>query len=635
MDIGKLKLTVDSSDVDKAAKKIEGLGDVASSAVSKFATVAKGVTLVGTAALAAVTGLIALARSVADAADALNDLSVRTNISTERLSLLDAVVKTAGSSVEELVASSERLAMKLSRQDQESGKVVTALRELGVSTKNAAGETKSMLQLQEDIVVAAEKATNQSKAQGLAVQALGQEYYKLRGPIKEVIEKKKEMYEYMKNVGALVTEDLAKQSDELNDKLFKLGLAFKGMAITVSKLVLPILNNVGDQLLFIMEGAAAIVRKYGGGRTNNERAEDALQGLQQRLSQQEATLERAQEAARRSGSADDEKLVKRVQAQVDKLKEAVREMQRLKTATASASTAADQLVLGGKLDEGINPEGDTYETDRKAEAEAKKAAADRQRLLDLDKAGWVKFIDDKIAEEERLDEMLRKIDEDRSKFEADMLKKDLEGWVAYADAVVEADFQAAQQLAQIQSKQAEEHFNTMQKVAEQAFQSIGNALMDFVVQGEFNFKKFLAAFLRGIAQMILQITILTPMMEALKKSFSSSGGGWGTLLTNVVGAFAGGKAAGGPVGAGKTYLVGEKGPELFSPSKSGMIVPNHQLSSGGGGVNVGTINISVQGGESNEETGQAVNKAVMDAMKAIARTEIASSRRVGGILNPV
>lgn len=46
--------------------------------------------------------------------------------------------------------------------------------------------------------------------------------------------------------------------------------------------------------------------------------------------------------------------------------------------------------------------------------------------------------------------------------------------------------------------------------------------------------------------------------------------------------FDGARAMGGPVSAGKTYLVGEKGPELFSPGSSGSIIPNHEL--GGGSI---------------------------------------------------
>jgi TP901 family phage tail tape measure protein len=53
------------------------------------------------------------------------------------------------------------------------------------------------------------------------------------------------------------------------------------------------------------------------------------------------------------------------------------------------------------------------------------------------------------------------------------------------------------------------------------------------------------------------------------------------------------RAAGGPVSRGKTYLVGERGPELFSPFSSGNIIPNHRISSGGGGdTYVVSVNVS-------------------------------------------
>ena len=49
----------------------------------------------------------------------------------------------------------------------------------------------------------------------------------------------------------------------------------------------------------------------------------------------------------------------------------------------------------------------------------------------------------------------------------------------------------------------------------------------------------------------------------------------GSAISTVVGAvFGGGRASGGPVVAGTTYLVGERGPELFTPSTSGTITPN-------------------------------------------------------------
>ena len=57
---------------------------------------------------------------------------------------------------------------------------------------------------------------------------------------------------------------------------------------------------------------------------------------------------------------------------------------------------------------------------------------------------------------------------------------------------------------------------------------------------------------------------------------------------------AGARANGGPVGRGSTYLVGEQGPELFTPGTSGNITPNNAL---GGGSN---ITVNVNGGDPNQ-----------------------------------
>ena len=45
-----------------------------------------------------------------------------------------------------------------------------------------------------------------------------------------------------------------------------------------------------------------------------------------------------------------------------------------------------------------------------------------------------------------------------------------------------------------------------------------------------------------------------------------------------------GKMVGGAVAGAGSYLVGEKGPELFTPGVTGNITPNHQM--GGGSTNV-------------------------------------------------
>jgi hypothetical protein len=65
-------------------------------------------------------------------------------------------------------------------------------------------------------------------------------------------------------------------------------------------------------------------------------------------------------------------------------------------------------------------------------------------------------------------------------------------------------------------------------------------------------------------------------------------------------AFGGGKAAGGPVMGGTSYLVGERGAEIFTPSGNGVITPNNKL---GGNT---TINLNVTGAIDPEGTARSI-----------------------------
>jgi phage-related minor tail protein len=72
-------------------------------------------------------------------------------------------------------------------------------------------------------------------------------------------------------------------------------------------------------------------------------------------------------------------------------------------------------------------------------------------------------------------------------------------------------------------------------------------------------------------------------------------------------------------------LVGERGPELFMPGRSGTIVPN-----GGGGTNV-VVNVDASG-NSNVQGDQAQGKQLGLAVSAAVQAELIKQQRPGGIL---
>jgi len=90
----------------------------------------------------------------------------------------------------------------------------------------------------------------------------------------------------------------------------------------------------------------------------------------------------------------------------------------------------------------------------------------------------------------------------------------------------------------------------------------------------------------GAIQSLIRIVASNPLVAGI-----------GNVISNV---FGGGRAAGGSVMAGTSYLVGEKGPEIFTPSGSGSITPNNKL---GGNT---TINLNVTGAIDPEGTARSI-----------------------------
>ena len=100
---------------------------------------------------------------------------------------------------------------------------------------------------------------------------------------------------------------------------------------------------------------------------------------------------------------------------------------------------------------------------------------------------------------------------------------------------------------------------------------------------------------------------------ALDSLFAPSGSGAGGLLGALFGGIAGARARGGPMTPGRSYLVGERGPELVTPRFGGNVVSNRDLSQmrrgGGNSLNFAPITHI-------DAAGSNVSREEIDAMLA-------------------
>lgn len=158
--------------------------------------------------------------------------------------------------------------------------------------------------------------------------------------------------------------------------------------------------------------------------------------------------------------------------------------------------------------------------------------------------------------------------------------------------------------------EASQEIKETDKLAQELGMTFTSAFEDAVVAG-----KSLSEVLKGLAQDILRIATRKLVTEPL-----------GQVFTNAIGRFfGGGKATGGDVIGGRSYLVGENGPEMFTPRTTGSITP-----SSGGGAGGATIvqNINVSTGV--QQTVRAEIISLMPQIAGAAKSAVADARLRGG-----
>ena len=156
---------------------------------------------------------------------------------------------------------------------------------------------------------------------------------------------------------------------------------------------------------------------------------------------------------------------------------------------------------------------------------------------------------------------------------------------------------------------------------------------DALISGAQSWEKSLAQIASGvlvdIANQLIRIFIIEQAINAIR-SFLSPGGA-PTIGPSAppppVAAPPPPRARGGSVRSGQPYLVGERGPELFMPGRSGAIAPSGSF---GGGVNV-IVNVDASGTnvQGNEPDANQLGRVISTAVQS----EIIKQQRPGGLLS--
>lgn len=163
------------------------------------------------------------------------------------------------------------------------------------------------------------------------------------------------------------------------------------------------------------------------------------------------------------------------------------------------------------------------------------------------------------------------------------------------------------------AKEMERQKQLAREIAQTIEEGIKGAIMG-ALDGSQSLRQSLSGILRQIGGQFLSAGIGSFATDA-----NPSGSG-------LLGLISGKKANGGTVQGGRSYVVGERGPELFTPGRTGSIAPNKAI---GGDMNV-VVNVDASGTEVQGNQGNAdqLGRLIGQAVQA----ELIKQRRPGGLL---
>lgn len=595
-----------TSDLGKAAHEAaKRMDDIKKSA--SMAGKAIGAAFVAGAGTAAV-----LVKQAIDSADAMTKMAQKAGVGTEAFSTLAYAAQLSGVEASALQTSMSKLGATIS--DVASGAktdAAAAFTALGISAKDASGNLKNSDAIMKEVATKFAGMEDGAGKSALAIKIFGKSGADLIPMLNQGAAGLEAMQAEAKALGVELDGSTGAAAERFNDNLTRLNTVKKGFANQIMKAVLPSLEGLTNRLIesakssgsleqaaraaaagvkilmsvgaivvgvfkslgeYLGGVAATLVQLFSGNfkaafETGKSVVLDFAGNVKGTIGTVSAIWN--EEAAKVEGEAPKtgaklaaplihaaEKAGKastKFREEVDKMAEAVGNM------LSALSTEANTI---GKTEEQIS----RY---RLVLAGATQEQIDQHEVL------W-EIINAKKAEQKVFEDAARVVEETRTPYEQYtktieglnvLLEKGAINWDTYGRAI-----EAAQKRLEDMQSKGNDSMADLKKAVEGWGNRFTDTFVDGVMKGKLAFKDLANSIIADILRIIVKKQVLNALGDF------GGGGKSGFGLLGAIGSFfGGGKALGGSVKAGTSYLVGERGPELFTPKQSGHITPNHEM----------------------------------------------------------
>ena len=513
------------------------------------------------AAVAGIGAAVANAKSVVTWVDNLAEAGSALGLTVQSLASYQQIAKEAGVETEALTMGFNKLSKQSISAASGNKDAVAFFKALGVSVKDASGNVRGFDAILLDTARAFDTFSGGPAKAALQLEAFGRSGTKMDDFLKKAASG------LQRNTG--LTDDFVKKAIALQDELDKLSAAWTRFSTVLAG---PVVNAVTAVLNAFNLLEKAPLQALG----------DQIAKVKEKLGKEGYWSQRLAEF--KFGSRD-------VAALTTELKSLEAQYEALQMAGFG----------GGPMPKKNAPVVEDASIASAAEAARKKAQAMAEAIakeeLEWRKKGQQQ---EKAHEDEFVANNVRRVVE-RQQADAAYAASKIE-WIERIEQAEADAFREGQEILNKRQademKLVEDRIDSLISVSDSFFMQLTNA------EGTDVFK----VLQKDLTQLVYRMLILEPILERIRSAMKSiatqkvdSGGGWWSLISAAIGAFAGGggsgavaagafdAALGGP--ANFAQIVGEAGPELFIPKSAGTIVPNHMAGGSMGGVSIVNNNI--------------------------------------------
>lgn len=591
-----------------------------------------------------------------DAADALFDLSERTGVATDSLSKLQYAAKLSDVTTEEFGTNLIKLNRSIAEAARGTGEAEKAFQAMGISVKDASGNIRGTEQILVDIADKFSQYADGANKTALATALFGRSGASMITFLNNGREGLAAMGRELERLGGVVMPDAARRANEFNDNLERIKVSASAVGLEIGNALLPYLNELANQFLLarkqglsfldmlslgltepfgnIQETIASIDREYKKLLATGE--QDTLFGKSlarqgaylKELAQIQALarangdmsdqisrrMESEARAANRTGKSDAPALLedKKVKPAVNE--EVIRLLERQalavqKLAMSDEELAVAEIFLAGASVQQLEASQRLADALTKQRAEQEDLKSQTEAALDLYREYKTLYEETASPVQKLADEEARLLALRERLIAAGYEVKAVEEMIAEArmnayDKLFPSE--TADQLAQLRD------------IAQQFGSAIGTAFEDAIISGS-NLRDVLKSLEQDIIRIVTRQLVTKPLEKAITDIINPAvttpgGNAFSNFLSSIFGA----RAEGGPVLGGGTYLVGEKGPELFVPKSSGTIIPN-EVSVKPMSSSVTNINIRVNGVQGADDLRRSASQIASAAALAVER----------------